>query len=50
MTDGDMAAEFTQGLFAENAGNPPHTGIEIDGFTVGGGYSRAFLSTMLEGE
>jgi len=48
MTDGDMAAEMTQGFLTKNLGYQPHPGVNIEFLTIGGGDTGAFLAAVLK--
>jgi hypothetical protein len=45
-----MPRKLCQRVFGEYVGNPSHSGVNSDSFTVGGGNTGAFLAAMLEGK
>ena len=50
MANGYMPGKGFQGFFSENIGYAPHTCIDFDFLTVGGGDAGTFLAAMLKGK
>ena len=47
MTNGHIAGQWVEVAFSESLGDQSHVRVNVDGLAVGGGYARAFLTTML---
>jgi hypothetical protein len=50
MANGHFSGERKEISFAEDLGHEPHLGVDLNGLAARGGYARAFLPTVLEGE
>ena len=50
MAYGHFAGQGIEVAFAEDLGDQAHVRVDIQGFSVGGGYAGAFLAPVLQGE
>ena len=50
MAYGHIAGQGVEVGFAEDLGDQAHVRVDIQGFSVGGGYAGAFLAPVLQGK